>query len=102
MKIKIKDKDVELRYSMRALIMYENITNKTFNPQTTTDVMIYFLCVLLSSDKTLQLTLDELLDIVDENPKVLNDFAEWLTGETRKQAVMAQDTHLEVEKSKKA
>lgn len=102
MKINIKGKDVELRYSMRSLIMFENITSKTFNPQTTLDVMIYFLCVLLASDKTLQLTLDELIDIVDEDPKKLEAFSNWLTGEINKQNLLSQDTHVEVDDEKKA
>lgn len=102
MKIKIKDKEIELKYKIRAIILYENIMNKSFNPQTSLDVMVFFLCVLLASDKTLQLTLDELIDTVDDNPQILVDFSDWLSNEMTKQNMMSQDIHVEQDDSKKA
>jgi hypothetical protein len=101
MKITIKDKEVELKYTIRSLVLFENIKNESFNLQTTMDVIVYFLCVLLASDKTLQLTLDELIDLIDDDPKLLEDFSTWLTNEMNKQNVMSQDTHIEVKEGSK-
>jgi len=101
MKMHIKDREVELRYTMRALIMYENIMDKPFAPKTTMDIVVFMLCVLLASDKQLQLTLDELLDIIDEDTNIFVEFANWLTDEVTKQNMATQDTHIEVEQGKK-
>jgi len=79
MKITIKDKEIELKNSLRSMIMYENITEKTFNPENITDIIIYMFCVVLSSSNDYSLTLDEFIDYVDNNPDIFNEFGKWLT-----------------------
>lgn len=104
MKIKIKDHEVELKQTMRSLIYFENITNKTFNPQnaTTLDLTVLFLCTLLASDKTLQLSYNELIDAIDDNPQIFVDYTTWFIDELQKQNMLSQDMHVEVDESKKA
>jgi len=79
MKIKIKEKEVELKYSIRSLMLFENIMNKTFSIENTQDSIVFFYCVLIASDKTLKLTFDEFIDAIDEDPSIVTDFAEWLS-----------------------
>lgn len=98
--LKIKDREVKLKYSMRALMLYENIQNKSFAPESTTDVLVYMFCVILSSDKELDLTFDEFLDIVDENPKIMVDFSNWLTSEINKDDTLSPQQEEEEEKKK--
>lgn len=79
MKVTIKEQEVTLRYSMRALFTYENITGQSFNPKTLQDFCTFFYCVLVSSNKDLDLTFDDFIDeVIDPNPQVMNEFAEWL------------------------
>ena len=79
MKITIKDKEIELKNSLRSMIMYENITEKTFSPENITDIIIYMFCVVLSSSNDYSLTLDEFIDYIDNNPNVFDEFGKWLT-----------------------
>lgn len=79
MKITIKDKDIELVNTMRSMIMYENITEKTFSPETVTDIIIYMYCVVLASSKDYSLTLDDFIEYIDENPEIFEQFGTWLT-----------------------
>lgn len=87
MKITIKGKEVELKYSIRALIMYENIENKTFQPTSLQNLMTFFYVIVLASSKDYSLTFDEFLDFVDEdqNNNLLNEFAGWLNDITENQ-----------------
>jgi len=87
MKITIKGKEVELKYSLRALIMYENIENKTFQPTSLQNLMTFFYSIVLASSKDYSLTFDEFLDFVDEdqNNNLLNEFAGWLNDITENQ-----------------
>ena len=79
MKLKIKDKEIELKYSIRALLMYENMTDKTFSTSTLlTDMIVFMYCVVISSSKDYSLSFDEFIDYLDENPNVIQEFAEWL------------------------
>lgn len=79
MKIKIQDKEIELKKSFRSYVIYESITDKIFNPKTMSDIITYFYSVVLASDKDINLTFDEFIDWLDENENALNDFEQWLT-----------------------
>lgn len=84
MKIKIGDREVELKYSFRALMLYENIQKKSFNPETTTDVLVFMFCVIMGSNKDIKLDFNEFLDMIDSNPLLVTEFADWLTSEITK------------------
>lgn len=84
MTIKIRQSEITLKYSMRALFQYENITGQSFNPKTLQDFCTFFYCVLCSSNKDLDLTFDEFVDFLDEDPSKLNEFLEWLSKTMQK------------------
>lgn len=78
MKFKFKEKEIELKYSIRSLMMYENMTSHNFNPTTITDIITYMYCIVLASSKDETITFDEFIDCIDENPDVIEDFNTWL------------------------
>lgn len=78
MKVTIKEQEITLKYSMRSLFTYERISRQTFNPKTLEDFCTFFYCVVCSSNKDLDLTFDEFVDYLDEDPSKMNQFAEWL------------------------
>lgn len=100
MKIKIQDREVDLKYSFRALMLYENIQKKSFKPETTTDVLVFMYCVIMGSDKDIKLEFNDFLDMVDENPVLVSEFADWLTSEINKNTTLSPDTEEEDEKKK--
>ena len=59
MKIKIGKKNIELKYSIRAMIMYENMVEKSFNPQTLTDIITFMYCIIVSSSKDYSFKFDQ-------------------------------------------
>lgn len=88
MKITITNKEINLRYSFRAMMIYEKITGTSFNPKGITEIMIYFYSTILASDKDIALTFEEFMNWVDENPSVFNEFSVWLTSTLTKNGVM--------------
>ena len=40
MKIKIQDKEIELKYSFRSMLIYEKITDRSFSPSGLYDIVI--------------------------------------------------------------
>lgn len=81
MKINIKDHEIELKYSFRALIIFEEITGKTMTtPDTLKDILILFYSIVLASAKgSLQdWTWDNFMDWLDENPEITIEFTQWL------------------------
>lgn len=85
MKLKYNDKVIELVYSFRANVYFEQIQNKNidFANLSTNDLVILFYCFFLASlQKAKEPTVDMLtfLDIVDDNggEKCISEFGAWL------------------------
>ena len=91
MKITINDRDIELKYSFRSIMLYENIQNKPFNPTSTTDIIVFMFCVILGSDKEMKLSFDDFLDYMDEHPEVIIEFSNWLTEELDKNRTLSPE-----------
>ena len=51
---------------------------KTFNPTTITESIMYFYCVIISSDSDIELSFDNFMDWLDNNPNSLKEFTQWL------------------------
>lgn len=91
MNITINNKNIELKYSIRALMIYENVEGKTFNPKTTTDFLTFMYCVVLASSKDYSITFDEFIDTIDENTEILKDFIDWLNSTSDNQNKLKKD-----------
>lgn len=78
MTISIYNKEVELKQTLRALFIYEKITNEMFNPSTLTNIVIYFYSVVMASDKNLAISFEEFTDWLDNNMNELTNFTNWL------------------------
>lgn len=84
MTIKIKDKEVTLKYSFRCFFIFENIMNRSFQPNTTTDVLVFFYSTIMASEKNLDFNFEEFLDLVDEQPELIGEFATFIADAVKK------------------
>lgn len=78
MKVTINDKEIELKNKLRAILIYEQITDKVFNPTSMTDMMLYFYCVILANEPSINLTFMEFMDMLDNAPELFDEFNKWL------------------------
>ena len=78
MKVTINDKEIELKNKLRAILIYEQITEKVFNPTSMTDMMLYFYCVILANEPSINLTFIEFMDMLDDEPELFENFNKWL------------------------
>lgn len=78
MKLTINGKEIELKYTMRSMMLYENITDKSFSPTTMTDLITFMYCVVVASSKDYSLKFDDFIDYIDENTAALNEFSAWI------------------------
>ena len=92
MTIKIKDKEVALRYSFRSFFIFENIMGRSFQPDTTTDILVFFFSCIMASDKDLDLKFDEFLDMVDENPSLIIEFSQFITEQVSKNKTLQPES----------
>ena len=85
MEITIKNKVYKLKYTVRALFIYEQITGKMFELKTLTDEYIFFYCLIMANNKEANLTFDELVDALDEDASIMMKYKEFMTSEVAKQ-----------------
>ncbi len=78
MDITINKKKITLKYSLRAMLMYENITGGTLKPSNLSDVITFYYCVVLASSMDFSLSFENFLNWLDENPESISEFGLWL------------------------
>lgn len=101
MKITLKEKEIELKYTFRSLMIYEQITGATFQPKGITEIMFYFYSTILASAKDLELTFDEFIEWNDENPNLINDFSKWVNDIVTKNNFITSNNESKEEDPKK-
>lgn len=104
MKVTIKEKEITLKSSFRALIAYEQITNHAFNPSTITDMILYFYCVIICSKEFDEpMRFEEFMDYLDEHQDLLNTFTTWLTESSKQNQIFEgkEEKKTAVKKTKK-
>ncbi len=67
MKITIKGKEYKVKYTIRALFIYEQITGKPFNIVTLFDNYLFFYCLILANNPNDVLDFDDYLDAIDSD-----------------------------------
>lgn len=102
MKMIIEEQEVELKMSLRAHMLYENITGKSFEPQTMTDMINFFFCIVITSAKNYDYKYNDFLDKLDENPQLLVEFSQWLEAEYTKTNMLSPDPEKEEDIQKKS
>lgn len=108
MKITIKNREIELHYSLRILINYEEITGKSLDFSDMNSVSnlikLFYSAVIASlqyNRQPLDVTWEEFLDFMDEqgNYNLLKDFGEWYTNTML--ASMDLESQKQINKDKK-
>lgn len=99
MTIKIKDKEVTLKYSFRCFFIFENIMGRSFTPNTTTDVLVFFYSCIMASEKNLEFNFDEFLDLVDAQPELIAQFSEFITSAVKVNKGLKPDNEEEEKKA---
>ena len=79
MKINLNDKEIELKYSFRALMAYENVMDKSLEMNTLSDILTFFYCIVITSARDNSIKFEDFMDYVDEHPEAVAEFNSWLT-----------------------
>ena len=90
-KIKIKKKNYNVKYSIRALFLYEQITGKSFELNSTMDTFVFYYCMVLANNPDTKLTFDDFIDAVDSDPKIAVKFSQILTRQSEKQRLLSKE-----------
>lgn len=86
-KIKIKGKEYIIKYTIRALFIYEQITKKSFKVETLLDNYIFFYSIILANNKDNLLDWDDFLDAIDTDNSIIDTFNSLLIEQDAKEKV---------------
>lgn len=86
MKVNIKGREIELHYSMRIHILYENVMNQSLSAvqNKTTSLVVLMYCAIVASIQKARLDLplsyEDFMDWIDEQgPDIFSEFSKWFT-----------------------
>lgn len=85
MEITINGKAYKIKYTIRALFIYEQITGKIFSMKTLTDEYIFFYSLIMANNPDSELTFDSFINAIDENPKLMKKYNKFMLEENKKQ-----------------
>ena len=72
MQIKIKDKSYDVKYTIRALFIFEQITGKAFEIKTLLDNYIFLYSIILANNQQDPLQWDDFIDAIDNDKSLLD------------------------------
>lgn len=98
--ITINGKNYNIKYSLRALFIFEQITNKSFEIKTLLDNYIFFYSMILASNKDKEpLDWDEFIDALDNNPNLMTDINDVIENQQKIDKLISQGDGDEQKKS---
>lgn len=80
--ITINGKELSVKQSFRSLMEFEKMTGRNayeFNPGVTDSLTIFYCILKAANRETFDYSFDDFLGLLDENPKALEDFNEYVT-----------------------
>lgn len=87
--ITINNKKYNLKYSVRAMMMFEQVKCEMFSLKLLSDQYLFLYCLILAGDnKDNDLTFDKLLDAIDKDPSIFSQYAKFMELETARQREM--------------
>lgn len=93
MKVTIKGKEYEIRFSLRVLFKYEEVCGHPFEGKRLQELYMLMHCALLALNEDYTLTFDELIDYCDEDKSVFKIFQQVLSdSQKRDQSKKKEET----------
>lgn len=88
-KVKINNEEYMLRYTLRALFIYEEITGKPYSGDKIVNSYILLCAMLMACNKDFALTFDDVIDACDSDPSIFETFLSVLTEESNRIGMIA-------------
>lgn len=70
-------KELKLKWSNRAIMVFEQITERPFAINTTTEMYIFLYATILANNSDIVLTFDEFINDLDNDEELLPYLLEW-------------------------
>jgi hypothetical protein len=90
-KIKINGKNYNLKYTLRSLFIFEQITKKSFKIETLLDNYIFFYSLILANNKDNPIDWDDFIQAMDDDPTLFARMGEIIEKQQKKDNVFSNN-----------
>lgn len=101
MEITIQEKTYKIKYSIRALFVFEQLTGKSFSLDSLMNQYVFFYSMLLANNPECTLTFDQFIDECDENNIIVTELQKYISDVFAKQAQLVKPEDDSKKKKKK-
>lgn len=91
MNITIKEKQYKVKYTIRALFIYEQITGKPFNIVTLFDNYLFFYCLILANNPDNVLDFNDYLDAIDSDKELYTELSKVVESYQKQDELIADE-----------
>lgn len=100
MKIKINKKEYNFKYTLRAIFIFEKITDKPFKIETVMDNYLFYYSIILANNMDKPIEWDEFIDAIDNDPKIFEKLTKYVEKENRRDELFSDDSEKDNSKKK--
>lgn len=90
--MEILGKEYTVKYGLRAMFLFEEISEKPFEVKSLFDEYLFMYCCIASVKDNPALEFDEFIDFCNDHPGVLTEFGEIMQNEIKKNEVLKKKT----------
>ena len=97
--IKINDKEYKVKYTIRALFYWEQITGKPFAINTLLDNYLFFYCMILANNPDDVLEWDQFLNAIDNDPTLFSQINSTVEDSQKKDELFNNEEEIEIQRN---
>ena len=97
----MKVEDLKLKYSYRAMMLWEQVMGKPYGSENTFTSMVVLLWCIVEANNPNTISLENFFNWMDEAPEEFDKLCKWLANEKQRQAMLADDEEPAEQKSNK-
>lgn len=90
--ITINNTEYKVKYTIRALFIFEQITGKAFEIKTLLDNYIFFYSMILANNPDNILDWNVFIDALDSDPSIFQQLTKLVDAEQKKQQLLVEDS----------
>ena len=89
--IKINGEEYKVKYTLRALFIFEQITGKPFQIVTLTDNYLFFLSMILANNPDCKLDWDSFIEAIDNDPDLATELSKVIENYQKKENIFDRE-----------
>lgn len=106
MEVTIEGNSYKIKYTLRALFIFENITGKSFNVESSMEQFLFYYAILLANNPGMTMSFEDFIDACEPDAEgsqeIIKAFSDLLSAQEKKMAMMKGGEEEEVSGEKKS